>query len=181
MFLSATDTIITEGFLLVSTLFFALGCWILTAGVRRIVETAVPRLKDKGPVYKSRLAEWWREVILFMMPAVIGIAGALPLRDVEVAGTRIIPVLFSSWQGAILYGLVIGFFCSLIYKAFKKMFFSKLGVKSEKELPKADIPKPPGDEDTKDEMLEEKRVLKEKRELLAAKKEPPEDEEKPDE
>lgn len=147
MFASATESIITEGFLVLGTVFFALGCWILTAGVRRVLETAVPKLKDKGPVYESKLAEWWREVVLFILPAAIGVAGAIPLRGVEVGGTRIIPIMFSSWQGAILYGLVIGFFCSLIYKAFKKMFFNKLGVKSEKELPRATTPKPPGDED----------------------------------
>jgi hypothetical protein len=150
LFASATDTIITEGFLLVPTLFFALGCWVATFLIRKVVETAYKPIKGKPP-YETKLQEWWHEVILFALPAVIGVIGALSLRSVEVAGQRIIPVMFSSWQGAILFGLVVGFFCSLIYKAFKQMFFKRLGVKTEEELPKATVPKPPGDDDKDDE------------------------------
>jgi hypothetical protein len=141
MFLSTTDTIITDGFLLIPTLFFALGCWVVTFIIRKVVETAYPKIKGTPP-YETKLQSWWHEVILFAAPALVGVGGALSLKNVEM----VIPKMFSSWQGAILYGLVIGFFCSLIYKAFKKMFFSKLGVKDEKELPKATVPKPPGDE-----------------------------------
>lgn len=142
---TSTDTIITDGFLLIPTLFFALGCWVITYLLRRVLETAVPKLKDTAP-YETKLAEWWGEVILPTMPALIGVIGALILKGVVVEGYRIIPVMFSSWQGAVLYGVVVGFFCSLIYKAFKKMFFNRLGVKTEEELPKADVPKPPGSE-----------------------------------
>lgn len=154
MFASTTDTIITEGFLLVPTLFFALGCWVATFLIRRIVETAYPKIKGKPP-YETKLQEWWHEVILFALPATIGVIGALILRKSEVAGTSIVPPMFSSWQGAILYGLVIGFFCSLIYKAFKQMFFKRLGVKTEEELPKATVPRPPGDDDKDDDEDEE--------------------------
>ena len=144
MLASTTDTVITEGFLILPTLFFALGCWVATFLIRRVVETAYPKIKGE-----TKLQSWWHEVILFALPATIGVIGALILRKSEVAGASIVPPMFGSWQGSVLYGLVIGFFCSLFYKAFKKMFFDKLGVKAEKELPKADAPKPPGAEEPK--------------------------------
>ncbi len=154
MFASATDTVITEGFLILPTLFFALGCWVATFLIRRVVETAYPKIKGKAP-YETRLQEWWGEVILFAMPATLGVLGALVLRKAAVAGQNIIPPMFSSWQGAVLYGLVVGFFCSLIYKAFKQMFFKKLGVKTEAELPRATAPEPPGSDAGESDVADE--------------------------
>jgi len=101
---------------------------ILTFFVRRIVETAVPSAKGKetpkGPVYETRFAVWWNSVILYGIPVVLGSGVAVLGKWVP----YLLPAGVTTMGGAILWGAVVGWFSSFLYKVFRKLLKDKTGI-----------------------------------------------------
>jgi hypothetical protein len=93
---------------------------------RRIIETAIPSCKDKGAglasEYKTKFGLWWNSVILYAIPVVFGggIAAA--------AFGSYTPNNITSRGAAVLWGAVIGWCSSFIYKVARKFLKKKTGV-----------------------------------------------------
>lgn len=106
--------------------------------VRKIVETAVPSAKGedtpKGSVYKTRFGLWWNSVILYAIPVVFG-AGVGALGKWT---NYLVPEGMTTMGGAILWGVVVGWFSSFLYKVARKLLKDKTGV---------ELPAGPGDDD----------------------------------
>jgi len=131
-------------FFSVYTLMFASFCWISTFMIRRVVETQWPTLKKASDVndltkltYLTPMAMWWNEVILYALPVVIGILGALLAKAT-------LPKEIQAWQSRVLFGCVIGFMSGFLYKIFIRII---RGVASKVAGVTIDgsVPPPPGD------------------------------------
>lgn len=95
---------------------------ILTFFVRRIVETAVPSLKGAKAPYQSRLAAWWGEVLLPLVPILVGVGLALGVSELA-------PETRTGVKS--IYGLILGWSSSVVYKVVSQALKAKTGV----ELP----------------------------------------------
>ena len=100
---------------------FGAGCYVVTLGIRRIVEAALPHLKEKP--YKTTFSRWWNEVILYLTPICIGALAAPLLR-----GTPVIVEGMEKTLVCIIYGMVVGSLSSMIYKVMKMLILKKAGV-----------------------------------------------------
>ena len=100
---------------------FGAGCYVVTLGIRRIVEAALPHLQGKP--YKTTFSRWWNEVILYLTPICIGALAAPLLR-----GTPMIVEGMEKTLVCIIYGLVVGSLSSMIYKVMKMLILKKAGV-----------------------------------------------------
>lgn len=109
---------------------------------RRIVETAMPNLKkqsdanDPKQTYKTTFSRWWNEVILYAIPPGLGaLSGLMEIALIHGEGDASI----GSMSSRVIYGLVVGWFSSFLYKLLKKMAKKATGV----DLPSASSPPPP--------------------------------------
>ncbi len=104
---------------------------IATFMIRKIVETAVPTIKKKADenspaiTYETPLARWWDQVILHLIPEVIG-AGIGFFPSTFLFGEQI-----QTMGSRMLYGVVIAWFSGATYKILRKTLAAKAGI----ELP----------------------------------------------
>lgn len=119
------------------TLVLAMTVVIITFFVKRIVETAAPSIKKQADenspqaTYKTQLARWWNEVILHLIPELLGaIIGIFP--NEFLYGTTV-----KTMSGRMFYGIVTAWFSSSLYKIVRKAIAAKAGV----ELPDVDLDK----------------------------------------
>lgn len=109
------------------TLILGFAVFIATFFVRRIVETAVPSCKDKedgelGSTYKTKFGLWWNSVILYAIPVVLGASLALLAFKFDVLpGVKTL-------AGAGMWGAVVGWCSSFVYKFARKFIKKKTGL-----------------------------------------------------
>ena len=95
--------------------------------IRRTVETAFPSLMKKGDenepkqIYPNNLSRWWNKVILYLIPVLLGVIGALLLND---GGYDILKYRF----GKIMFGMSIGWLSGTLWKLFKQWLYMKTGI-----------------------------------------------------
>jgi hypothetical protein len=136
------------------TIYLAFFVVIVTFFIRRIVETAVPSAKGvenghKGATYKTKFGLWWNSVILYAIPVLLG-AGVAILAF----GSDYLPEDLKTRAGAGMWGAVIGWCSSFIYKVTRKFLKKKTGVDltpGPAEPDKKDSEKPPAKDDDEDE------------------------------
>lgn len=111
------------------SVYLAVAVVIVTFFVRRIVETAVPSAKKKadeneaGVTYETTFARWWNNVILYAVPVLTG--SLLALAETALEWGWLAP---QSLSGAFLYGGIVGWFSSFLYKVFRKVLKARTGV-----------------------------------------------------
>lgn len=122
------------------TYVLAIGIFVLTFFIRRIVETAWPKLKkqhdENSPnvTYLTQTARWWNTVILAALPVVFGIvAGLLVKSDFFFDG-------IGDKGGRLAFGGGAGWFSGTLYKLLKKIFKQKFGLEVSGD---SDAPPPP--------------------------------------
>ena len=129
---NAVNLLLREGTLALGALVF-----IATFLVRRICETGVPTLKmqahenDPQASYATTMSMWWNKVILYVIPPALG----------GLAGIAQIPYVFpddkfTTMGGRIVFGIVVGWFSSLLYKVIRMAVAKKTGI----QLPSNSIP-----------------------------------------
>jgi len=115
-------------FLQFGTLILACAVFIVTFFVRKIVETAVPSVKKQADenspnkTYTTGFSVWWNQVILYAIPVVIGCLFGLFNAPFMFAGD------IKTMSGRIIFGGVIGWFSSFLYKVVRKMIIKKTGI-----------------------------------------------------
>lgn len=126
----------------VHTVVFAAVCWIGTFLIRRIVETTWPSLKKaasemaEAATYKTSMACWWNQVILYFVPVVLGATAS------TLATMYPFPAGIQSVSGRLFFGIVVGFFSGFLFKVVKPIFVRIFGLK-ETDLPAGSVPPPP--------------------------------------
>ena len=111
------------------TFYLGIAVVIVTFFTRRIVEQVVPSLKkqadenDEKPIYKTKLAEWWNKVLLYLIPVVAGVLGAIFWQDFFCSG-----VAAESLKDAGMFGAIMGWFSSFLYKVVRKTLKKKTGI-----------------------------------------------------
>lgn len=112
--------------------------------IRRIVETAFPKVKQAAPEtalavsYTNPWSVWWNQVILYAIPVVIGIGLALLIDDWKMPIEDGAPSI--STGGNMIYGIITGWFSGFGYKVVRKTLKQKTGI----DLPSLSNPPPPG-------------------------------------
>lgn len=105
-------------FFSIQTAFLMLSVYILAFMLRRIVETAFPSIKkaapenDPHPTYLTLFSIWWNQVILYAVPVLLG------------ATMAFVPGIRHDGVGVgltVMYGLIVGWFSSFLYKVFWKL------------------------------------------------------------
>lgn len=125
-----------------SSVILSLAVVILTFFIRGVVEVAVPSVKkaadENSPdvTYKTSFSEWWNKVILYAIPVVIGATLAVTVKDLAPQG-------FVGAGGALIYGAIVGWFSSFLYKVFRKILKARTGL----DLPGSGSVPPPSDAD----------------------------------
>lgn len=109
------------------TIYLAFIVVIGTFFIRRIVETAVPSCRDKangklGSEYQTKFGLWWNSVVLYSIPVILGAFVAW------VAFGTYTPENIKSSSSALVWGAVIGWCSSFIYKVVRKFLKKKTGV-----------------------------------------------------
>lgn len=95
--------------------------------LRRIVESVWPSLKKQvdantpGITYLTSMSRWWNEVILYFLPVIVGSAFGMVKSDFFFAG-------IVDRSGRILFGLVVGWFSSFLYKVLRKIIKVRTGL-----------------------------------------------------
>jgi hypothetical protein len=100
------------------TVLFGLGVYTFSVTLRKLLE---------GLFNKFDLAHnyYWRSVLLPVLPPLIGVVwGALPTKYPY-------PEVLSGRMGHAVFGLVCGFFSSLIYRVVKSLMVKKWGIQIE--------------------------------------------------
>ena len=143
------------------TLYLGIAVVIVTFFVRRIVEQAAPSLKkaahenDPKPTYKTKLAEWWNGVILYALPVIAGILGATVWRSYFCPEGM-------DGKDAVMFGTIIGWFSSFLYKVVRKTLKKKTGIDpipgpiDPTEADSEDKPEDKEDEESEDKESEDK-------------------------
>lgn len=110
------------------TYVLAISIFVLTLFIRRIVETAWPKLKkqhdENSPnvTYLTQTARWWNTVILAMLPVAFGIlAGLLIKSDFFFSG-------IGDKGGRLAFGGGAGWFSGTLYALLKKLLFQKFNL-----------------------------------------------------
>lgn len=111
------------------TITLAVAVFVLTFFVRRICEMQWPGLKmaagenDPAKSYPTKMSEWWNKVILYAIPVVIGALIALfRIPFVFPEDT------FETTGGRVVFGVLVGWFSSYLYKIIKAAIGKKAGV-----------------------------------------------------
>jgi hypothetical protein len=111
------------------TFYLGIAVVIATFFVRRIVEQAIPSIKkaahenDPKPTYKTKLAEWWNKVLLYLIPVVVGILGAIFWQDFFCSGEA-----SENLKDAGMFGAIMGWFSSFLYKVVRKTLYKRTGI-----------------------------------------------------
>lgn len=109
------------------TYVLGVGIFITVFMIRKIIESIWPRLKKQVDAnnpkitYLTSIARWWNEVILYFLPVMIGIFCGFIRSDFLFSG-------IGDKGGKLIFGAVIGWFASFIYKLLRKVIKQKLGV-----------------------------------------------------
>lgn len=129
---------VVSSFLQAGTIYLSFACVIVTFFIRRGAEIQWPSLKqlahenEAAPSYGTKMSEWWNKVILYAISPTVGV----------LAGTTHINVVhggLGQMSERMLFGLVVGWLASYLYKIFKKVLSNTTGV----ELPSGSSPPPP--------------------------------------
>ena len=110
--------------------------------VRRVVETAVPTLKKQADpnsprlTYLTTFSRWWNEVILYVLPVVLGAGCGLIKSDFFFAG-------IGDKGGRLIFGAMVGWFSSFLYKLLRKVVKQKMGVDLVPDMDLGDTPDTP--------------------------------------
>ncbi len=121
---------VVDQFFSYGTLGLGIAVVILTFFARRIVETAVPSAKkakdenEDGLTYTTRFSVWWNGVILYAIP-VVGGAG---LGAAAVAAQWSLTSAVTTVGGGAIYGSIVGWFSSFLYKVVRKTLKAKTGI-----------------------------------------------------
>ncbi len=121
------------------TYVLALAVFILTWLLRRIVENTFPILMKQNDVnakaapYLTKMSRWWNEVILYIIPVVIGGTFGLVGQSTFLFGD------ITEVRARITLGGVVGWLASFLYKVLRKVVKQRLGVDI---LPEPDEPMP---------------------------------------
>jgi hypothetical protein len=109
--------------------------------IRRIVETAFPVVKQAAPetasaqTYTNHWAVWWNQVILYLIPVLLGIGLSFGIKDlVALEG-------FATKGGIALYGGISGWFSATGYKILRRVVKTRTGI----DLPDGSNPAVPED------------------------------------
>ncbi len=104
----------------INTLYFMAGITIITMLLRRLVETIWPVLKKaadanaKGVTYKTTMARYWNELILYALPSTVAcVAAFVPI-------TFFIPEGVATLGGRLFICIVTGGMSAAGYKLVKK-------------------------------------------------------------
>lgn len=95
--------------------------------LRKVVETAWPKLQKQCDVnaprvvYLTTLSRWWNEVILYTLPVLLGGATGFIRSEFFFAG-------IGDKGGRLIFGVVVGWFCSFLYKLLRKVIKQKTGI-----------------------------------------------------
>ena len=101
--------------------------FIVTFFMRRVIEGINPSLKKqadanaKAVTYLTTYARWWNEVVLYALPVMIGMISAWMKSDFFFAG-------LDDRGAKVLFGAVVGWFASFLYKLLRKVIKQKLGL-----------------------------------------------------
>lgn len=101
--------------------------FIITFFVRRITEAVWPSLQkqadenDPRITYLTHMARWWNEVILFALPCFFGMLSGFMRSDFFFSG-------IDDVGARLMFGSVVGWFASFLYKVLRKVISQRLGV-----------------------------------------------------
>lgn len=132
------DSAISQ-FLTIGTAIIAVVVIIVGFFAQRLVEIQWPALKktanelDHKPMYKSKIALYWNEVLLYALPVVIGANIGWLVKDPYIFGD------IKTTMGRVFYAAVVGWFADFIYTAIQKALLKATGV----SLPNPDGSIPP--------------------------------------
>lgn len=121
------------------TYVLGISIFIATFFFRKIVETLVPRLKKQadenapGVTYLTATARWWNDVFLHLLPVLAGAVSGIMRSEFFFAG-------IGDKGGRVLFGIVVGWFSSFLYKLLQRVIQQRLGVNIS---PDADSTRPP--------------------------------------
>ncbi len=110
------------------TYVLAVGIFIFTFILKRVVETAMPWLRkqhdENSPkvTYLTTGARWWNEVVLYLLPVTLGVLiGAFIHSDFFFDG-------IGDKGGRLGFGGGVGWFSGVLYKILKKLLWQKFGL-----------------------------------------------------
>lgn len=115
-------------FLTVGTAIIAVIVIIIGFFVQRLVEIQWPNLKksanemDHKPMYKSKAALYWNEVILYALPVIIGAHIGWLVKEPYIFG------VIATTMGRVFYAAVVGWFADFIYTVIQKALQKATGV-----------------------------------------------------
>lgn len=101
--------------------------YVLVFFMRRVIEGIDPTLKKQADAnspkitYLNNRARWWNEVVLYAFPVLVGGGTALSKSEFFFAG-------IGDRGGKVIFGAVVGWFSSFLYKLLKKVIKQKVGV-----------------------------------------------------
>lgn len=94
---------------------FCLALFGISWVIRKCVEVSLPKIL----IFGTTINRFWRELILPVMPIVVGaLAGLIPSYPY--------PALFVSTYSHILFGIFCGLICGLVYRLMKQNLLNKL-------------------------------------------------------
>lgn len=105
----------------------AVSVYVLVLGIRKFVEMVWPTLRKTAgemapaPMYASKAGMWWNEVVLHVLPVVIG--GLFGLIH-----SSFLQGPLDKWGDAVMFDCGIGWFSGTLYKGVMKALSSKLGI-----------------------------------------------------
>ena len=102
------------------TMLFSLGVFAFSHSIRRALEKLFPTLSPKTPLTKAQIA--WEEVFLPAVPVLVGVTMALVITSYPY------PSLLHSAGSRVVYGTVMGFFCSWTFRLVKAILVKKFNI-----------------------------------------------------
>ncbi len=120
---------VAKEFVSLGTVVLALGIAILTFFVRKITETSFPSLKKRadenapGLTYPTKICRWWNEVILPLIPVLIGVATSLFPWMSAITTDKL-----STAGGQAFFGGVVGWFSAQVYKVIRQLIKKQTGI-----------------------------------------------------
>jgi len=102
------------------TIYLSVLVVIVTFFVRRVVELAYPKAKDP----ENAFGRWWTGVLLYLLPVLVGAgiaAGVKHYSSDYLANLKTV-------GGAAVWGVIVGWFSSFLYKVLRKAVKKKTGI-----------------------------------------------------